>query len=52
MFKKSFSILSIVIISLILFSVGLLAISPSDINEDLKVDPDKISELDKVYVEK
>ena len=52
MFKRSFSIVFIIIISLMLFSVGLLAISPSDINEDLKIDPDKLSDLDKVYVER
>ena len=52
MFKRSFSIVFIIIISLMLFSVGLLAISTSDINEDLKVDPDKLSDLDKVYVER
>lgn len=34
------------------FSIGLPTISPSDINKDLKVEPDKLSDLDKVYVEK
>ena len=49
MLKRSFSIMVVLILAI---SVGLLAISPSDINEDLKVDPDKLTNLDKVYVER
>ena len=52
MFKKSLSIITIIVVLIIAASIGLLAISPSDINEDLKVDPDKLSYLDKVYVER
>ena len=52
MFKKSLSIITIIVVLTIAASIGLLAISPSDINKDLKVDPDKLNNLDKVYVER
>ena len=52
MLKKSLSIVSIIVILILGISIGLLAISPSNINEDLKVDPDKLSDLEKVHVER
>jgi len=52
MFKKAFYITLLAIILLLWFSLNIFAISLSCVNENLKIDTDKLSELDKAYVQR